>query len=673
MSRVLNRGAQMVIDLVILLLTFWLAFLLRFEGDIPVQMVKRAPFLSPYVVMFQYLVLLAAGVPRQVWRYVGLREVRQVLGAALLFGSVLLLARLVAGLALPRFGYAQYALLPVGVIIIDTGLVFLGITGVRVLRRVHIERRDTERRRDSKVELVPTMLIGAGQAGVMIAKEILARPDLGIKPVGFLDDDAMKIGTVVHGLRVHGPSSQVAALCAKQGARQALITIASAQRSEIRALVERCNDASINAKIIPALYEIVSGQVELSRIRSVTIEDLLGREPVVLDEEALAAFIKDRRVLVTGAGGSIGSEICRQVVRCGPAQLVLVERNENGLFQIDRELGPLAESVTVVPCVADITDETRMRAIMGEHRPEVLLHAAAHKHVPLMERNVGEAIRNNVLGTKLVADLAVAFKVGSFVMISTDKAVNPTAVMGATKRIAEMYTQALSQHGSTRFVTVRFGNVLGSVGSVVPIFKAQIARGGPVTVTHPDMKRYFMTIPEACQLVLQAATMGEGGEIFILDMGEPIKIVDLARDLIRLSGLKPNIDIEILFTGVRAGEKLFEELATNSEHVARTKHPKIFVGKQSPCVIDDVNRSIAELAKRVASPEGRSSATDGNTLRGAIAEIVPEYVTAPSRRCDENTADNAKDMSDDSDTNNMAEASNGADADSKVPSTAMVS
>lgn len=621
MSRLINRGVQLAIDVAVLALAFWMAFLLRFEGEIPAQMIKRATFLTPYVVGFQYLVLYVFGVPRQVWRYVALRELGQVVKAVMASAAALLILRLVAGAVVQDFGYAQYALLPVGVIIIDAGLILFGIAGARVLRRVQVERRKTEERRDSKVALAPTMLIGAGAAGSAVAKEVLASPNLGIEPVGFLDDDPVKQGTALHGVRVLGPTTQLARISAERGATQALITIASARRKEIREIVKRCDEANVTAKIIPSISEIVSGKIELSHIRPVTIEDLLGREPVVLDEVSLAKFVDGRRILVTGAGGSIGSELCRQIVAYRPSKVVLVERSEFALFEIERSLRGVGDDVELVPCMADITDEPRMRSLMETHRPHVVLHAAAHKHVPMMERNLGEAIKNNVFGTKCVADLADQYDVDSFVMISTDKAVRPSSVMGASKRIAEVYVQARAQRSNTRFVTVRFGNVLGSVGSVVPIFKEQIAKGGPVTVTHPDMQRYFMTIPEACQLVLQAATMGDGGEIFILDMGEPVKIVDLARDLIRLSGLKPDVDIDIQFTGVRPGEKLFEEIATDEEHAEKTKHPKIFVGKQESRELDEISGAVLKL---IASAD----VAKDETLRCGINRLVPEYTGA---------------------------------------------
>jgi FlaA1/EpsC-like NDP-sugar epimerase len=369
---------------------------------------------------------------------------------------------------------------------------------------------------------------------------------------------------------------------------------------------------------MPGIDQLISGQVTLNQLRSVAIEDLLGREPVMLDTQSLEAMLKDHVVLVTGAGGSIGSELCRQVARFAPKRLVLVERSEPALFEIHRELVAHHAAVDLVPCIADICDVGRVRAVFGAHRPTVVVHAAAHKHVPMMEWNPGEAIKNNVGGTKTVADAAHEFGVQQFVMVSTDKAVNPTSMMGATKRVAELYVQALNQRSKTRFVAVRFGNVLGSAGSVIPIFKEQIAKGGPVTVTDPEMRRYFMTIPEASQLVLQAATIGRGGEIFVLDMGQPVRIVDLARDLITLSGLVPDKDIEIRFTGLRPGEKLFEELSTAEEKAEKTRHPKIYIGRLPSRPVEEISRQVAGLL------EGVDELDVAEAVR-RVREVVPEF------------------------------------------------
>jgi FlaA1/EpsC-like NDP-sugar epimerase len=454
-----------------------------------------------------------------------------------------------------------------------------------------------------------------------VAREIANRPDLGLQPVGFLDDDPLKVGASIAGLPVLGRTADVGEIAGRKRVDRALITIANASGAQVRRIAELCRDADLDTKIIPALAEIVGEKVNLSRIREVAIEDLLGRAPVRLDEDVVGASIRSRVVLVTGAGGSIGSELCRQVARFGPERLVLVERFENALFEIHRELSAAFPHVPIEPRIADVCDARRMEQVFESCKPELVFHAAAHKHVPMMEWNCGEAVKNNVGGTRVVGELADRFGVQRFVLISTDKAVNPTSVMGATKRVSEIYIQALSQRSETRFVTVRFGNVLGSAGSVIPIFKEQIARGGPVRVTHPEMRRYFMTIPEASQLVMQAGAMGQGGEIFILDMGEPVRIVDLARDLITLSGLRPDDDIEIELTGVRPGEKLFEELSTDAEHADKTKHPKVFIGRIKPHDWDAVEAGLAVLLEA-------AEAGVAEQVRTVLGQLVPEYRAA---------------------------------------------
>lgn len=617
MRRLIARTSQTAIDLAILSLALPLAFLIRFDWDIPPQMVARLVLVTPWVVALQYVLLAAFGARRFSWRFISLREVLRI--AAAIFASMLLL--LIVRLAIPELDDGTTALrhlfLPVGVIAIDGMLAFLGITGVRAGRRI-LDEHENRVEAASGEGPVATMLIGAGMAGVLVAREIARRPDIGILPVGFLDDDPMKHGQVIHGLEVLGGTERVAELCAKRGAGQVLITIAAAPRKEIRRIALQCEEAGIPTKIIPGLFEIVGGQVNLSRIRDVEIEDLLGREPVQLDSEAIAGDLKGGMILVTGAGGSIGAELCRQIARFDPSALLLVEQAEHALFQIHRELSLTYPRLTLVPLIADVCDDERMRTIFAEHRPLVVFHAAAHKHVPMMEWNPGEAVKNNVRGTRCVADLAHELGVRQFVMISTDKAVNPTSVMGATKRVAEIYVQGLAGQSQTKFVTVRFGNVLGSAGSVIPIFQEQIAQGGPVTVTDPEMTRYFMTIPEACQLVLQAGSMGQGGEIFVLDMGEPVKIVDLARDLITLSGLRPGEDIEIEFTGIRPGEKLFEELSVEEEQAVKTHHPKVFVGRVRPTEWSQVPPALEALLG--VADEGSPS-----IIRSQIKKLVPEY------------------------------------------------
>lgn len=431
-----------------------------------------------------------------------------------------------------------------------------------------------------------------------------------------MDDDTNKTGLVIHGIPVLGTTDQLAKLSKKHQASQALITIASARGDAIRRIVHLCEDANVPVRIIPGIFEILDGKVNLSRIREVSIEDLLGREPIALEQPLIESFIRGKRVLVTGAGGSIGSELCRQIARFSPASISLVERAEFHLFTIHQDLIHHHPELTIRPRICDVCDSKRLDAVFDMDRPHVVFHAAAHKHVPMMEWNPGEALKNNVFGTRKVAEAADRFGAEAFVLISTDKAVNPTSIMGATKRVAEMVVQALSVGSKTKYVAVRFGNVLGSAGSVIPIFKAQIESGGPVTVTHPEMKRYFMTIPEACQLVMQASAMGDGGEIFVLDMGTPVKILDLAKDLIRLSGFEPD-EIPIEFSGVRPGEKLFEELGFDAEKMGKTRHPKIFVGKLAAYEMHEIQPSLTRLANL-------TSCTDASEIRAALQDTVPE-------------------------------------------------
>jgi FlaA1/EpsC-like NDP-sugar epimerase len=497
---------------------------------------------------------------------------------------------------------------------------------VRTLRRLLSEKSKADSGRQRGVEPVPTLLVGAGLGGVLVAKEITNRPELRIHALGFLDDDPGKKGTLVHGIPVLGSIDAVGHIAPGLGAKQALITVSNAQGKTVRRISELCSKAGLEVKIIPGVHELVGGQINLSRIRDVAIEDLLRREPITLDSEAIAHAIQGRTVMITGAGGSIGSELSRQVSQFAPRCLLLVERTENALFEIHREIARSFPEQRTLPCIADICDRPRMSQLFAEYQPDVLFHAAAHKHVPLMEEQPCEAVKNNVQGTRQLADLADEHGVETFVMISTDKAVRPTSVMGASKRAAEIYVQSRARFSQTRFVTVRFGNVLGSAGSVVPIFKKQIALGGPVTVTHPNMERYFMTIPEATQLVLQAGTMGAGGEIFILDMGEPVKIVDLARDLIRLSGFSED-EIRIEFSGVRPGEKLYEELSTAEEAAHLTHHPKILVGRTSAEGIEKIEDQLDRLVE--AALEGAASRVK-NELRRIVADYAaPESAEMP--------------------------------------------
>ncbi len=610
--------SKLLLDLAVLAGAFVLAFVVRFERAVPAHYATQMVICLPAVLLVKALFLKKFGVFRASWRYASLGDVGSIILSLGCATALLVCCRLVSRAPSGLTARLTGAQLPLGVLAIDLPLSVLGIAGLRALRRWSCERAATGAHRGPPARKVPTLLIGLGRTGDIVARELAAGRGRGIRPVGIVTDGPFLPGQVIHTIPVLGPLHDLSRVAAGAGAEQALVCLEDASGAEVRSVMETCHALGIAAKVVPAVRDLVEGRVHVSARRHVSIEDLLRREPVALDAEAIAGVVRDRVVLVTGAGGSIGSELCRCACRFRPAALVLVERAENALFLIHRELAETFPEIPVTPCVADICDGKRVGRVLARHRPDVIFHAAAHKHVPMMEHNTGEAVKNNVLGTRTVADLAHRHGVGTFVMISTDKAVNPTSVMGVSKRIAEMYVQALSGRSRTRFVAVRFGNVLGSNGSVIPIFQEQIARGGPITVTHPEMRRYFMTIPEACQLVLQAASMGRGGEIFILDMGQPIKIVDLARDLIRLSGLGPD-DIEITFTGVRPGEKLYEELSFEAESVDRTRHPRIFIGRLQASDWGRVNAQIADLARL-------ADCRDQDRVRAKFKEIVPEYL-----------------------------------------------
>jgi FlaA1/EpsC-like NDP-sugar epimerase len=448
------------------------------------------------------------------------------------------------------------------------------IGGSRFAWRVYRDRYIKPQAEQSRA-----LIIGAGAAGTMLARQLLKNNDAGIQPVAFIDDDPKKYRLQIHGLPVVGGSKRISKSVETLQIDKIIIAIPSMNKEEMKKIFEHCAGTDAKTVIMPLIEDVMLGNVSVNQFRDVQVEDLLGREPVQLDTESISQKLTGKTIMVTGAGGSIGSEICRQVIKFHPKKIVLVGHGENSIYLIDMELRNLKiENLELRPVIADIQDRGRIFEVMQEHQPDVVYHAAAHKHVPLMEYNPKEAVKNNVIGTKNVAEAADTFEVGTFVLVSSDKAVNPTNVMGSTKRIAEMVIQALDEQSKTKFVAVRFGNVLGSRGSVIPLFKKQIQAGGPVTVTHPDMTRYFMTIPEASRLVMQAGALARGGEIFVLDMGEPVKIVDLAKNLIQLSGYTIE-EIGINFSGIRPGEKMFEELLNEKEVHTKAVFPKIHIGK----------------------------------------------------------------------------------------------
>ena len=597
-----------------LMLSFLLANNMQFKYS---WLVEQYPSLLLSFVIIKLIVFGLFKQYRGWWRYVGISDLTGILRASIVstFIIVALWFAVVLNIDAVRKHTQNIADTAQAIFMLDMFTTVLLLAGLRMLIRLYYE----EFRTVESGRLKRLLIIGAGNAGEALLREIHRMPVVQYEVIGFIDDDPLKQGIDIHGIPVLDTVEHLPKICKERNIDEIAIAIPSATHQQLRRVIQICEGTKIRFRTVPSITDIASGKFRVSQIRDVDINDLLGREAIQLDLDSIEAFTKDKVILVTGAGGSIGSEMCRQICNFNPKLLLLVEQAENPLFHIERELRSRFPQVAMKAIICDITDKTRIEEIFEKYKPRIVIHAAAHKHVPLMELNPGEAIKNNIIGTKTVADTADRYGSTNFVMISTDKAVNPTSIMGSTKRIAEMYTQDLNKTSKTHFVTVRFGNVLGSEGSVVPIFEKQIAQGGPVTVTHPEMKRYFMTIPEASQLVLQAATMGKGGEIFVLDMGEPVKIVDLAKELITLSGFRPGEDIEIVFTGIRPGEKLFEELSIKGEDMLPTRHPKIGIWKNLP---KDRNKLYAGINDLVELAKTQ----DHSKIVSKIKELVPGYI-----------------------------------------------
>ena len=484
---------------------------------------------------------------------------------------------------------------------------------------VRYRYQDSVRRQARGPRQRNVLMVGAGEAGVLLARELQRHPETGMRPVGFVDDDRSKVGRTILTVPVLGGLDELPAVLDAHGVDEVLICMPSADGATVRRIVDQVRQVAphVVCRTMPALHEILSGRVQINRIRDVTIDDLLRRPAVELDTGRILEYLRGKRVMVTGAGGSIGSELVRQICAFEPAEIILFGHGENSIYQLEREMDVRHPQVRYVSVIAAVQNAVRLETIFRRYRPDVVFHTAAHKHVPLMEQNPEEAVFNNIVGSRNLVELSLRYGVTHFVNVSTDKAVNPTSVMGASKRIVEMLVEAASQRAAAgqRFLSVRFGNVLGSRGSAVPIFQRQIAEGGPVTVTHPDMVRYFMTIPEASRLVLQASAQGKNGEIYILDMGEPVRILDLVHDLVRLSGLEPDVDMPIVFTGVRPGEKLREELMTEEERGSRTGHDKIFVARSQPV-------AGAVLAQTVDDLVRAALASDGDEIRRLLADRI---------------------------------------------------
>ncbi len=589
-------------DLAAAALAWTLAYWLRFNFDIPDFYFLGMVHNLAWVVPLHAGVFVALAVHQGMWRYVSVKDLQRIVLA------VALAAALVgAGVFMLQLGDV-----PRSVLILQPLLLVMAMGGTRFAYRAWREHQLYGR---IHLEGEPVLILGAGDAAVMLLRELKRSEEWRV--IGLLDDEAGKRGRSIDGVPVLGGLDEVAALAARLQVNNAIIAMPSAAASVRRRVTEAATAAGLMVLTVPAIDDLLSGRVSISQLRKVELEDLLGREVVSLDSEGLHRLLGDRTVLVTGAGGSIGSELARQIARFRPKRLVLFEQSEFALYRIEEEFASRQPETPVNGLAGDVKDAARVEEVFAKYRPEVVFHAAAYKHVPLMENeNAWEAVRNNVLGTLRVAEAAQRHGTIEFVFISTDKAVNPTNVMGATKRIAEMVCQGLQRPGGTRFVMVRFGNVLGSNGSVIPKFREQIARGGPVTVTHPDIVRYFMSIPEAAQLVLQAGLMGQGGEVFVLDMGEPVKIADLARDMIRLSGFAEE-DIKIVFTGLRPGEKLYEELLADGEHTLPTPHPKLRIARAQAALSPD------ELAELRGWLDGAPQ--DEQAVKRRLAQIVTEY------------------------------------------------
>ncbi|MBX9686328.1 MAG: polysaccharide biosynthesis protein [Candidatus Obscuribacterales bacterium] len=602
-----GRILQVSLDGGLVALSLLLSFLIRFDGSPSREYWHQYLCMLPIFLCLRLLANWICGVYTRLWRYTGLAEVLEIGVATLSVSTIILIARAIGLLAVGKFQLSY------GIILIEPVLTFVLVVSARVVRRMQTEYK--QRRHWRQPVRKRALVVGAGDAGQLVAKELASRLDLGTDVVGFVDDDMLKVGKRIGNATVFGTTKQLLKFIEILFVDQVIIAIPSAHPSEIRRIVELCREAEVETRILPGLFELIDGRVSINQLRTVSLEDLLGREPVQLDTASIAHYIEGKTVLITGAGGSIGSELCRQIMSFQPAEMLLLGRGENSIFNILEELRRRPEPVKLTSLIADIRDYQRLYNIFQKHKPAVVFHAAAHKHVPLMEGNVSEAIKNNIGGTRNLANLADQFNVENFVLVSTDKAVNPTSVMGASKRVAELVVQDIARSSKTRFGAVRFGNVLDSRGSVIPTWRKQIELGGPVTVTHPEAVRYFMLIPEAVQLIIQAGALGAAGDIFVLDMGNPVKILDLANDLIRLSGLRPGTDIEIKFVGLRPGEKLYEELLTAAEGLTATRYKKIFVGKPQDFDRELLSRELKRLFEAAETE-------DESTIRSGLENLV---------------------------------------------------
>lgn len=594
-----------IVDFILMNIAIITALLLRFDFHIPLQYENAYLNTFVFITLIQLIIYYIVGMYTSLWRNASIEELMKLFIATVAGTGVSYFFGIMVSNRLPRTVYA-----------ISWLLTFTLIGGFRLSFRIgrRIKNFNTASMAANRKRV---MIIGAGDAGSMVIREIKDKCAAQYEAVAVIDDDRWKHNFKVHGVPVKGGRDQIIEIAAKENVDEIIVSMPAAGKKTISEILNICKQTRCKLKTLPGVYEMLDKQVTFDKIRAVSIDDLLGREEIKLNTDEIAGYLKDETVLVTGGGGSIGSELCRQIAKFSPRKLIIFDIYENNAYDLQNELiNTYKNELDLEVLIGSVRDRKRLKEVFAKYKPGVVFHAAAHKHVPLMEANPAEAIKNNVFGTLNVARAADEYKAKRFVLISTDKAVNPTNVMGATKRVAELIIQAIDKRSKTEFVAVRFGNVLGSNGSVIPLFKKQIASGGPVTVTHPEITRFFMTIPEAASLVIQAGAMAKGGEIFILDMGQPVKIVDLARDLIRLSGYEPDVDIKVVFTGLRPGEKLYEELLLAEEGLQATKHEKIFIGKPLEISLNVLMEKLKNLEQ---------SLDDAESIRLAVANLVPTY------------------------------------------------
>jgi FlaA1/EpsC-like NDP-sugar epimerase len=622
-----NLVMVLILDALLFTAAWYGAYLLRFNFEIPKESMFFLKRMLPFIIGIKLIVFYFFNLYKGMWRYTSIKDFFDIIKAATVSSLIIV--------SLILFTY-RFVGIARSIFILDWGIAVFLISGYRLSIRLYFSvifgnnhtgntfarlfmphKNKTDRTKD-------LLIIGAGDCGEKIYREIRDNARLSYNVIGFIDDNTSKVGMQIHGIPIIGTSREIKQVADKLNAKEILIAIPSATSAQMREVISRCKESGIPFKTVPGMGELIDGKVTVKAIRDVAYHDLLGREIIDLEEERISGYLEKSRVLVTGAGGSIGTELCRQICRFRPESVILFERAESSLYEIDLELRKNFPYVKVISILGDIRDRNQLSHTFSDYRPQVIFHAAAYKHVPILELQPWKAIKNNIIGTRNMILISKEYSIERFVFVSTDKAVRPANIMGASKRVAELLTQCQNGNciSNTSFITVRFGNVVGSVGSVVPLFKKQIEKGGPVTVTHPDVTRYFMTIPESCQLILQAGAMGEGCEIFFLDMGTPIKIGDMARDLIRLSGFEPDVDIKIEFIGLRPGEKLYEELITEGEGIVQTSHEKIMVLKGKTCDQTFLEGKIDEL-------RSLAQTQDAEGIRSLLKEIIPEYKPTP--------------------------------------------